>query len=137
MANKIPMGNSIPMSSINPRLPNMTSALISWFVPMTFGVVTKITQAGQVIETTVPVSFRGVMQELTASRLILKPEGQRSWRWKWLHCDPSLKLKNDDVVIYNGVQYRVHAFKDYSEYGYLEYELHEDWTGAGPEQVTP
>lgn len=125
------------MAINNPNLPNMQSALLSWYVPMTFDVVTKTVQAGQVIETMVPVTFKGVMQELTSARLLLKPEGQRTWRWKWLHASPTLQLKNDDVVIYDGTQYRVMAKKDYREYGYLEYELCEDWTGAGPSVVTP
>ena len=119
------------------NLPNVTGALVSYYVPMVFELITKTVSGGEAIETTTPINFRGVMQPLKVTQLMLKPEGQRSWTWFWLHCDPSLKLRLDDVVIYKGVQTRVMGKKDYSDYGYLEYELAQDWTGAGPTVVTP
>jgi hypothetical protein len=131
------MGANMPLNQINSNLPNMENALISWYVPMVFEVVTKETIGGRVVETTTPVNFHGVMQPLTTAKLMLRPEGQRTWKWFLMHCDTSLKLNTDDVVIYKGVQTRVMGVKDYSDYGYLEYELCQDWTGVGPSVVTP
>jgi hypothetical protein len=114
--------------------------MLDWFQPMTFVQVVKRVVGFQAFETATAILFRGVIQPLQARRLMLKPEGQRAWTWLWLHSDPSLRLEVDDVVIYNGVQTRVMALKDYTLYGYVEYELCQDWTGAGPcglEPATP
>jgi hypothetical protein len=113
-------------------VPNVGGAMRDWFQPMTFGVVAKETSGFEVVETMQEVSFQGVIQPLQARRLMLKPEGQRAWTWLWLHADPSLKLQVDSVVVYLGKQTRVMARKDYTIYGYVEYELVQDWTGAGP-----
>lgn len=114
----------------------MGSAMDGWFHPLTFGVVTKETKGFQVVETVVTVSFRGVIQPLSARQLLLKPEGQRAWSWFWVHADPSLNLEVDSVILYNDTQYRVMAKKDYSLYDFVEYELVQDWTGAGPEEAS-
>lgn len=118
-------------------LPQVGGALQGWFQAMSFMVVTKTIQAFQVKESGEAVNFRGVIQPLKDSALYLKPEGQRTWTWWQMHCDILLPLKNDDVVTYKGKQTRVMSIKDYSAYGYYEYQLAQDWTGAGPEVITP
>lgn len=133
----IPMGRNIPFGSTNSNLPNMSGALVSWFLSLTIEPIVKETINYQVVETTTPITFQGVVQPLTNKTLAIKPEGQRAWKWYWLHCVPTLKLDVDDVFIYAGHQYRVMALKDYSEYGYLSYELVQDWTGAGPTVEEP
>lgn len=116
-------------------IPNMNAAMANWFQPMVFGIVTKVTSGFEVIETMTETLFSGVIQPLTARKLNLKPEGQRAWTWLQLHADPSLDLEVDSVVIYLGRQTRIMAKKDYSIYGYIEYELVQDWTGSGPDVV--
>lgn len=113
-------------------LPQMGQALYDWFQPMVFMLVTKSTVAFQAVEVGENISFQGVMQPFTTRDLLLKPEGQRSWTWKWLHAETSLQLNTDEVVTYQGTQYRVMGLKNYAEYGYLSYELVQDWTGSGP-----
>lgn len=102
------------------------------FQPMVFTPVVKMTSAFQVIETGTPINFRGNIQPLSPRRLELKPEGQRAWTWLQLHSDPVLKLEVDDVVLYLGVQTRVMNKTDYRLYGFVYYEVVQDWTGAGP-----
>ncbi len=114
-------------------VPNVNAAMTNWFQPMTFGVVTKEVTGFQVKETMTEVSFMGVIQPLGPRRLMLKPEGQRAWTWHQLHADPSLKLKVDAVVVYLDKQCRVMARRDYTQYGYIEYELVQDYTGSGPQ----
>lgn len=114
-------------------IPNVNSAMANWQQPITLGVVTKVTEGFEVIETMSEITFQGVIQPLTGRRLMLKPEGERAWSWFWLHTDPSVKLEVDSVVIYLGKQTRVMSQKNYTAYGYVEYELVQDWTGAGPE----
>ncbi len=124
--------SSTPINQNSGTVPNMSGALLSWFQKMIFGLVVKTVSGFQVVETETQVSFMGVWQPLTGRQLLMKPEGQRQWDWYWVHSDPSLNLKVDDVIIYLGKQYRVMAKKDYSLYQYIEWHLVEDYTGSGP-----
>ncbi len=137
MANWITSGKNTPLNAVDSGVPNMGDALIGWMQPMVFEVVNKTIPGFELVETTTPVSFRGVIQPLGGSALLLKPEGQRDWDWRQVHSDPSLILSVDDVVIYLGKQYRVMVVKDYSLYAYLEYHLISDYTGSDPAEVTP
>jgi len=129
--------SNVLLGTINPNLPQMTGTLNDWFMPMVFSRVTKTVVAGQAVETMTEVNFRGVIQPLKNRDLMLKPEGQRSWTYQWLHAEPGLDLNTDDVITFQGKQTRVVAVKDYRLYGYIEYQLVQDYTGAGPTAVTP
>lgn len=120
-------GKNTPLNQQTGTVPNVGGAMLDWFQPMTFTLIEKSTVGFQVVETTTPISFRGVIQPLEGRKLQLKPEGQRAWTWLWLHADPSLTLAVDDVVIYLGVRTRVMGQKDWKIYGYVSYELVQDW----------
>lgn len=113
-------------------LPDMGGALLSWFQAMTFTVIVKTVVNFQVVETPTNVDFRGVWQQLSDRKLMMKPEGQRSWSWFQVHASPGLALQPDDVVSYLGVQYRVMARIDHRLYNFIEYHITNDFTGAGP-----
>lgn len=130
-------GKNTPLNANSGTLPYVGDAMLNWFQPMVFGVVTTTVENFQSVQVQTEVSFQGVWQALTERQLMLKPEGERAWSWYWLHADPSLTLDTDSVVTYLGKQYRVMSNKDYALYGYIEYHLVEDWTGSGPEVVTP
>lgn len=132
MANTIANGKNTPINVKTGTVPDVGGAMRNWFQPMIFSQVVKETVGFQVVETENEIAFRGVIQPLNGRKLMLKPEGQRAWTWLWLHADPSLTLEVDSVVSYLGVQTRVMSQKDYRLYGYVEYELVQDWTGAGP-----
>lgn len=117
-------------------IPNVESALANWMQPIVFGIVTKTVNGFEVVETMTELSFMGVIQPLAPKRLAMKPEGQRQWTWIQLHAQPDVVLEPDSVVIYLGKQTRIMARTNYTNYGYVEYELVQDYTGAGPE-VTP
>lgn len=121
-----------PLNANSGTLPNVSSAMLNWFQPMTFGLVTKVVEGFQVVETMQEINFMGVWQPNEGRKLSIKPEGERAWNSWMLHADPSLDLKTDDVVIYLTKQYRVMAKKDYSLYGYNYFELITDFTGSGP-----
>ncbi len=118
-------------------LPNVNAALGGWQQPMVFGRVEKTVSGYQVSETLEPFNFRGVIQPLSARQIAYKPEGQRAWTWLMLHADPSLTLNVDDVVTYLGKQTRITARKNYTNYGYVYYELVQDWEGSGPTEAAP
>ncbi|MDR2676134.1 MAG: hypothetical protein LBC18_15030 [Opitutaceae bacterium] len=113
-------------------LPFVGGAMTGWFRPLTAGVVTKAIVDFEAVETVAQITFRGVRQPLNPKRLDLKPEGQRAWKWDTLHCEPSLKLKNDDVVMLDGTRHRVMNVSDFSEYGYMYYEIAEDFAPPPP-----
>lgn len=113
-------------------VPDVSGALTDWFQPMFFTQVVKKTVGFQVVETPTSISFQGVIQPLTDRKLEMKPEGQRAWTWLLLHADPSLTLQVDDVVDYLSVQTRIMSRKDFTLYGYVQYELVQDWEGSGP-----
>lgn len=130
-------GKDIPLNKRTGSVPNVSGAMLDWFQPMTFDVVVKTTEGFIVYEEATPLDFQGVWQPLSGRQLLMKPEGQRDWNWFWLHAEPSIQLSTDDVVVYLGVQYRVMTMKEYDLYGYREFHLVEDYTGAGPVEETP
>ncbi len=125
-------GKNTPLNAKAGTVPDVGGAMRDWFQPMTFSRVSKATVAFQVVETAYDTNFRGVLQPLSGRNLQLKPEGQRAWTWLQLHADPSLTLDVDEVVTYLGVQTRIMSQKDYRLYGFVVYELVQDWTGSGP-----
>jgi hypothetical protein len=112
------------------NLPQMGEVIISWFQPLTFGLVVKAQADYDTVETVQDIETQGVRQPMGAQQLRIKPEGQRSWRWETLHCLPHVQLSNDDIVIFNGVKYRVMSRLDWAEYGYMEYHIAQTFTGA-------
>lgn len=132
MANTIANGANRPLNTQAGTVPDVSGAMKDWFQPMVFTQVVKTNVGFQAVETSIDTNFMGVIQPLSERKLALKPEGERSWTWLWLHADPVLSLNTDEVVTYLGVQTRVMARKDYELYGYVEYELVQDWVGAGP-----
>lgn len=114
-------------------LPDVSGGILNYFQPMVFTVIAKIVDKSyQVLETPVLTDFQGVWQPFTAQQISMKPEGQREWQWFMLHAQPGVTLNPDDVVTYLGTQYRVKSKLDYTLYGYVQYELNNDYTGAGP-----
>lgn len=114
--------------SQNPgTLPDVSGALFEWFQTITFIQIVKTIINFQSVETQVPTTFQGVWQPFTDQQLTLKPEGQRSWKWFMLHAQPSLILKPDDIVSYQGEKFRVMSKRDYKEYGYIEYHCIGDY----------
>jgi hypothetical protein len=111
-------------------LPQMGEVLPSWFQPMTFTLVTKSLVDYEVQEVLVTVTTQGVRQPMSAQELAIKPEGQRGWKWETIHCLPNVKLKLDDIIIFDTVKYRVMQKWDWSEYGYLEYHICQAYEGG-------
>jgi hypothetical protein len=126
------------ISGLNPNsgnfspVPQVQGAMLNYFQNMQFVVVEKSVEGFQNAEVGTEINFRGVFQPAGPRVLQMKPEGQRTWKWFIVHSNRELPLQPDDVIDYKGVQYRVKSDKNYALYGYYEYEIIEDWTGAGP-----
>jgi hypothetical protein len=134
---KIGQGKNIPLNQRTGSVPNVSGAMKNWFQPTVFGVVTKVTQGFQVVETVVDTTYKAVVQPLSAQRVAMKPEGQRKWEWLWIHAEPAMNLEVDSIIRYKTVQFRIAAKKNFEIYGYVEYEIVNDYTGAGPTVETP
>ena len=106
----------------------MSGTLVGWEVPL---VIIKITQNvidGDLVTSEQTFNFRGVWQPLKDEALELKPEGQRSWEWIWVHARTSeLNLETADKVIFQNKRYKVMTKKDYGLNGYVEYHLCRDY----------
>lgn len=110
-----------------PGLPNMGDALLGLFQPLELAKVETRIENAVAVEVIRPLPAQGVVQPMSARQLALKPEGERTWKWKLIHCAPGLVLAPNDVIQYKAERYRVNGQWDFSEYGYLLYEVVNDF----------
>lgn len=92
---------------------------------MQFQIVKKTVTDHQVVETSktpVLLWFEGGLQPLHSKDLLVKPEGERKFKWWTLHTDMDMEV---DTVITdrNGVKYRIMKDADWSQSGFHQYEL--------------
>lgn len=120
-----------PTPFMSATLPTMFDTVLDYLQPMVFENVLKSQVGFQTQETAVETNFQGVWQPFTAQQLRMKPEGQRAWKWFQLHAHPQLILNPDDIVKFQNQNYRVMTKQDYSQYGFVEYHLTNDYTGLG------
>ena len=111
-------------------VPDVSGAMQDYFQNITMSQIVKSVVGFQAVETLTTWSFFGVIQPFTPRQLMLKPEGQRAWTWITLHAEPSVTLQVDDIMIWNGIQTRVMSRQDFTLYGYLLYELCQDWVAT-------
>lgn len=124
--------NSIPLNMTTPNLPNMGGTLEGWFQKMAIGLISKVIVSNRVQETVTPYEVMGVIQPFSAEELQIKPEGQRSWRWHMIHCQPSFPVKTDDTIVYRNERYRVMSKWGYDAYGFCQYDAVKDYETVIP-----
>ncbi len=117
----------LPLYQMSSALPDQSPAVMGFFQPMVFGIVQKQTLNGLTTEIVTEVKTFGVRQPFTSQKLMMKPEGQRQWKWFEIHCLPDLVLRPDSKIILYGVKYRVMEKRDYSEYSFVVYDVIEDY----------
>ncbi len=135
--NIIANGCNIALNTQSGTIPNMRDALSDWFQYLTFAKVTKTTEAFQIVETMVEVSFWGILQPFSPRELMLIPVGERSWTYYSVIAQAApdgalISLNTDDVGIFQGKQTRVMSRKDFALYSYTEMQWCTDWTNSGP-----
>ena len=91
-----------------------------------FAIIAKAAVDHQVVETERDVLyFQAVLQPLPLRELMIKPEGQRTWKFWKMHTTQFLKL-DDEVQDREQRRYRVTGIGDWSSQGgFYEYELRE------------
>lgn len=127
--NQAPLVNasSVPLDANPGTLPNMQDAMGDYFQNTEFVRITKTVLNGQVVETRCPFSMKAIVANFTGQQLMMKEIGQRKWKWISVWAYPNIILTPDDVICYLGVNYRVDHKNDWSVYGYLQYDLVEDY----------
>lgn len=108
-------------------LPDVSVALHNWMQMMTFNLICKKIIDGYTQEIKSEIITHAVRQPMSAQMISLQPAGQRSWKWETLHALPDLEMNIDDQVTYQGDTFRVTGKTDCSEYGYIEYQMVQDF----------
>lgn len=110
--------------SLRGGLPQMSNTLNGWEVPLVLKKIKQSVVNGDAVKTEEIINFQGVFQPLKDDQLQFKPEGQRSWSWYWIHAKAgTLNLKTQDKIEFEGKRYKVMSVKDYSLYGFIEYQV--------------
>ena len=132
------MANKTISSLMPSGMPQMNTTLNGWEVPLTLVKVSQRIVDGDLTTTEQAINFKGVWQPLRDEQLELKPEGQRSWEWIWIHTQASeLNLNTADKVIFNNKRYKVMEKKDYSLNSYVEYQLCRDYCEIPESEIDP
>lgn len=105
----------------NNNLPNMSSTIVGWFLPIKIGIVTRGIVDYEQTKSVKWIKTEGVVQQYKTQDLEISKEGERSWDLLQIHCLPNLQLENDDLIIYKDTLYKVMNNNNYSDYGYMEY----------------
>lgn len=131
----IQLGADVAINLMQGSIPDLGETLSDWYQNMCFEKVGKLLDgdtAFQVVETTTVIPFRGIIVPERPWELTLKPVAQRTWKFYKCFAETVLPLFTDDVVLWQGSQYRVVAVTDWTLYGYMEYSLAQDWVERGP-----
>lgn len=108
-------------------MPNLLRTIQHFGETLRFTIVKKTVQDGDLIETSkvkVPLYFDGTLQPVPPQKLLVKPEGERKWKWWVMYSD--LKLDVDWIIEDSSqISYRVMSITDWHRAGYYQYELTE------------
>lgn len=103
--------------------PNVAEVIWDWETSIKFRVLKKVINDFEVEEKSLVDTFiLGVLEPMPVQKLLIKPEGQRSWKWWTLWTQQELNL---DMVLEDESckTYRVMTAFDWNQAGYYEYEL--------------
>ncbi len=122
----------VPLNQAMGGMPDVSGGILNYFRPIVLVRVTKNNVRLQLVETQERIESSGVVFP-AKRRLDMKPEGQRKWNVKTLFTLPTVKLTEDDIVSIQEstgrtTSYRVMGDGDWSQAGYVTYDLTEDYT---------
>jgi hypothetical protein len=114
--------------NLGKRLPRPQLGINMWSQGARAKVIRQVVDAyGNVDNQTFFFNFDGVIQPLRPEEIKVKEEAQWSWDWYWFHTLQNVQLTTNDRVFYKGIEYKIMAVKDYSDYGHIEYHCIKDW----------
>jgi len=122
------IANAKDLSINTSSVPNVSDALSNWFSQLKIGKITKTVVDFQLSESISYYDVLAVLQPFTTKQLQIKPEGQRSWQWYTLHIKaPGVEFCLDEVALIKGKKHRIMQKFEWEDYGYIEYQLVEDY----------
>lgn len=112
-------------------MPQMNVAFSGWTIKMTWAKITQVIQDGFPVDQEIPYTIDGVFQPMSAEEIQLKPDGQWSWSWHYLHIEGRTSpFSTNDRIKFQGVTYKVMAKKDYKLNNFTELHLILDFQGS-------
>lgn len=109
------------------EVPQMGETIMGMMRPMSLVRVQSEVKDHLVVQHETKIRCVGCIQPYARQELKLKPEGERSWAWQRLHVLGEVRLKNGEYFEYRNLKYRVMSNGDWSDYGYITYELVEGY----------
>jgi hypothetical protein len=109
--------------------PNMQQAVLAWAKETTIFIVAKSQKDFKTVESYYQKTAK-IMRVPTGQPLQMKREGQRGWNSETVFAENSLVLKIDDIIVFDcetGQKFRVINKTDYSQFGFVEYQLTADY----------
>ena len=122
------IGNAcdVPLSGLS-AVPRVGAAIMNWFKPLNLVRIRQQTVDFKTVEVEVPVSTFGVIQPFSEKQLEILPEGQRAWRWSMVHSTPDLVLEPGEIIAFGQQKHRVMGQNDYTDEGFVQYRVVNDY----------
>jgi hypothetical protein len=118
----VPSANKVPLSRMTAQ-PSMRDTITGWSETITLvRLLKKIVNHENVNERT-EFTCQGMIQPFSKRDLLIKPEGQRAWKWWMLHISSSIETPPGAEFEIAGVTYKVMGELPYFRNGFYEYEL--------------
>jgi hypothetical protein len=104
-------------------LPLMADAFSGLTQQIQFAIINSNQDNFDIVETIKTVNyFQGSLQPLHPRMLLIKPEGERRWKWWQLWTHQEIPVGNY-IRDTQGLQYKVMSKSDWSQAGYQEYQI--------------
>jgi hypothetical protein len=111
------------------NIPNVDDIVKSWAIPMKAVILQRTMKDGILEIVKKPINFTGVpLQPITEQKLLLKPEGERAWRYYTLYCTYNFKV--GDCILLNKKEYEIREKNDWNaqgHYKFYKYDLIENY----------
>jgi hypothetical protein len=104
-------------------IPQIQSAFNGWESPITMVKLTSSIVDYEKVSVREEIKFKGVVQPLTPEALKLKPLESRSWEWLMIHCKDGTAISTNDLIEFEGQEFKVEFRNRYKLNGFFEYHL--------------
>lgn len=103
-------------------VPFLGFAIKGWTRKTTVELVTKSVINFLVTENRTEIVLDCNFQPLPAWKVNRKPDEQRTWLWWSIIVKQGPNLKTDDVIVKDGIEFRIDSGNNWSESGFTKYE---------------
>ena len=122
--------NQFNLNQISPNLPQLSETVNNWFQNITLYLIAKTVPNFKVLETPTKISFQGNWQFVPAEALKIENMGERSWKYAKLWTQIGVAITTDDIIQYQGTNFRIIEKIDWTSSGYIEFSLVQDFTNV-------